>query len=63
MKQILSLIIFTFLFCFSVFGQTENQSCPKIEIVEHTAPVRTGEILFFSASVGSEAKDYNFKYK
>lgn len=63
MKQKLSLLIFTFLFCLSVFGQTENQPCPNLEIVEQTAPVRTGEILFFSASVGSEVKNYDYKYK
>src|SRR5687767_1880997 len=63
MKQILSLIIFTFLFCLSAVAQTENQSCPNIEIISPASVVQPGETMFFSASVSSEVKSHDVKYK
>ena len=63
MKKVLSAIIFVFLFCLSTFAQNESSQCPSITILGPSEIVQPHEILFFTATISGEVKNYNTKYK
>lgn len=63
MKKILSTIIFVLLFCLSGFAQNTNSQCPTITILGPSSVVQPDEIMFFTATINGEVKNYKTKYK
>ncbi len=63
MEKILSTIIFTLLFSFSAFAQNENSQCPSITIAGPSEVVQPDEIIFFTATISGEVKNYQTRYK
>lgn len=62
MKIIFS-IICILTFCNYLFAQSENSHCPSITILGPSEVVPPDEIMFFTATVSGEVKNYNTKYK
>ncbi|HEY0462241.1 MAG TPA: hypothetical protein VGC97_24115 [Pyrinomonadaceae bacterium] len=62
MKQIIFTSILAFLFSFSVFAQSENLVCPKIEVVGGGV-LQPGELMSFSAKVSGELIKQNLAYE
>lgn len=63
MKKIIFTIIPILLFSIFTSAQSENSKCPSIIVTAPGTVVQEGEIMFFSASVGNEEKNFNVKYK
>lgn len=57
MKKILSLVFIVIILTASIFGQSDNQTCPKIEIIGPTAAIREGDIMTFSVSPKTRIKN------
>src|SRR5687767_14387321 len=62
MKQILSLMIFTLILCFSAFAQTSNLQCPQISITEPSQPSKPFEIMIFKVNIVNADK-YKISYE
>lgn len=62
MKQIIFTTIFTFIFCFVTFAQTNENLCPQVKIILPNEKLIPYQIAVFTAEVGKETDEYNIEY-
>src|SRR5688572_25765510 len=62
MKQIFSLMIVIFAFCFSAFAQTGNLQCPQLSVTGPASANKPLETIVFTANVINGDK-YKITYK
>jgi hypothetical protein len=64
MKTLPYAIILFFAFCFSAFGQTnDNSPCPNIQVTGPPVIAQPNEPIVFTVSMDEKAKNYDIKYK
>jgi len=62
MKQIIFTAILIFAFCFAAYAQTNENSCPIIDVISPAGVVEPTEPVSFIAEVGKETEKFNIEY-